>query len=348
MYAIDSNSHELTNSTVISNHGNCIDLNNVSSVCTEQTDAQKDNYTDFDVLKTKDLSLVCHNINRLHSKLDEVRYHVKTNFPVDIYGVVETFLNSTVDDSEICIDNYNIIRRDRVGSGGGGIVVHLKDNLSYKRRTDLEIPNIETLFVELHFSNGNFLVGFVYRPPNSNLVHYSDWLKCMDILPKKCHNENKKFILLGDFNFYLAPTIYQRNTWINTFQNYNLSQLMKEPTRITAPSKTLIDHIYVSEDVHVSNSGVLSWCVSDHNPVYVTAKKSNDISHCEDRATNHKTITYRKYNELDIHSMGINMIQKLSHITSNNNADVEKTTNSWTSEIAAILARHCPKNWKKN
>ena len=45
-------------------------------------------------------------------------------------------------------------------------------------------------------------------------------------------------------------------------------------------------------------------------------------------ATNHKTITYRKYNELDIHSMGINMIQKLSHITSNNNADVEKTTNS--------------------
>ena len=134
-------------------------------MCTERTNAPKEHYTNFNVLKTKDLSLVCHNINRLYSKLDEIRYHVKTNFQVDIYGVVETFLNSTFDDSEICIDNFNIIRRNRVGSGGGGIVLYLKDNLSYKRRTDLEIPNIETLFVELHFSNGNFLVGFVYRPP---------------------------------------------------------------------------------------------------------------------------------------------------------------------------------------
>ena len=150
-------------------------------------------------------------------------------------------MNSTVDDSEICIDNYNIIRRERVGSGGGGIVLYLKDNLSYKRKTDLEIPNIETLFVELHFSNGNFLVGFVYRPPNSNLVHYSDWLKCMDITLEKCHNENKKFIMLGDFNIDLVPTVYQRNSWINTFQNYNLSQLIKEPTRITHQSKTLIE-----------------------------------------------------------------------------------------------------------
>ena len=139
----------------------------------------------------------------------------------------------------------------------------------------------------------------------------------MDITLEKCHNENKKFIMLGDFNIDLVRTVYQ--------------------------SKTLIDHIYVSEDVHVSNSGVLSWFVSDHNPVYVTAKKSNDISHCEDRATNHKTITYRKYNDLDIQSMGINMIEKLSYIASNNNSDVEQTTSSWTSEIASILDRYCPK-----
>ena len=99
--------------------------------------------------------------------------------------------------------------------------------------------------------------------------------------------------------------------------------------------------------MYVSNSGVLSWFISDHNPVYVTAKKSNDISHCEDRAINHKTITHRKYNDLDIHSMGINMIEKLSYIASNNNSDVEQTTNSWTSEIASILDRYCPKIKKR-
>ena len=72
-------------------------------MCTERTNAQKEHYTDFNVLKTKALSLVCHNINRLYSKLDEIRYHVKTNFPVDIYGVVETFLNSTVEETELVV-----------------------------------------------------------------------------------------------------------------------------------------------------------------------------------------------------------------------------------------------------
>ena len=41
--------------------------------------------------------------------------------------------------------------------------------------------------------------------------------------------------------------------------------------------------------------------------------------------------------------MGINMIEKLSYITSNINSNVEQTTNSWTSEIASILDRYCPK-----
>ena len=61
----------------------------------------------------------------------------------------------------------------------------------------------------------------------------------MDILLEKCHNENKRFILLGDFNIDLVSTVCQRNSWINTFQNYNLTQIIKEPTRITSESKTM-------------------------------------------------------------------------------------------------------------
>ena len=126
-------------------------------------------------------------------------------------------MHKNVNDSEILIDKHNIIRRDRIGSGGDGIVLYLKEHLVYKRRIDMEMLNIETLFVELQFSNDNFLVGFVYRPPNNNLVHYSEWLNCIEILLEKCHNENKRFILLGDINIDLVSTVRQRNSWINTF-----------------------------------------------------------------------------------------------------------------------------------
>ena len=139
-------------------------------------------------------------------------------------------MHTNVDDSEILIDKYSIIRRDRIDSGGGAIVLYLKEHLIYNLRIALEMLNIETLFVELQFSNGNFLVGFVYRPPNNNLIHYSEWLNCMDILLEKCHNKNKRFILLGDFNIDLVSTVCQRNSWISTFQNTNLTQIIKEPT----------------------------------------------------------------------------------------------------------------------
>ena len=44
------------------------------------------------------------------------------------------------------------------------------------------------------------------------------------------------------------------------------------------------------------------------------------------------------------------MLEKLSHITMitpYDNADVEKATNSWTSERATILDRHSPKIRKR-
>ena len=52
---------------------------------------------------------------------------------------------------------------------------------------------------------------------------------------------------MGDFNIDLLPTAVQKTSWINTFQSYYLNQLIDEPTRITSHSKTLLDHIYVSE-----------------------------------------------------------------------------------------------------
>ena len=58
--------------------------------------------------------------------MDEIRYYLKVYFPVDIYGVVETFLDKNVNDPEIAINNYNVVRKDRICSGGGGILIYVK------------------------------------------------------------------------------------------------------------------------------------------------------------------------------------------------------------------------------
>ena len=126
--------------------------------------------------------------------MDEIRYYLKVYFPVDIYGVVETLLDENVNDSEIAINNYNVVRKDRICSGGGGILIYVKQHPNYRRIPELELPNIEAIFIELQFSNGNILVRFIYRPSNNNLVNYSEWLIIMDNLLDKINNTYNKVI----------------------------------------------------------------------------------------------------------------------------------------------------------
>ena len=174
-------------------HRDPSDIENISPALTICPSIDRNNHHRVsDILETKDLSVSCHNINRLYSKMDEIRYYLKVYFPVDIYGVLETFLDENVNDSEIAINNYNVVRKDRICSGG--ILIYVKQHLNYRRIPELELPNIEAIFIELQFSNGNILVGLIYRPPNNNLVNYSEWLIIMDNLLDKINNTYNNFI----------------------------------------------------------------------------------------------------------------------------------------------------------
>ncbi|MCG8048536.1 MAG: hypothetical protein N0E48_23450, partial [Candidatus Thiodiazotropha endolucinida] len=47
----------------------------------------------------------------------------------------------------------------------GGMCVYIKDNVFSRRWNDLELPNIECIWVEVTVHHRNFLIGTVYRPP---------------------------------------------------------------------------------------------------------------------------------------------------------------------------------------
>ena len=47
-----------------------------------------------------------------------------------------------------------------------------KEGLHYKRRDDLEIQNIESIWIEVANCHKRILVGLFYRPPNSTLSFF--------------------------------------------------------------------------------------------------------------------------------------------------------------------------------
>ena len=63
--------------------------------------------------------------------------------------------NGRTADDDIKIENFKLFRRDRVGDHHGGICVYIRNNVCFfsKRRHDLELPNIECLWVEISTKN---------------------------------------------------------------------------------------------------------------------------------------------------------------------------------------------------
>ena len=59
-------------------------------------------------------------------------------------------LSESISDNEIIIPGFNVIRRDRPGRSGLGVVVCVLDRHSYVRRTDLECNFVESVWIELN------------------------------------------------------------------------------------------------------------------------------------------------------------------------------------------------------
>ena len=74
----------------------------------------------------------------------------------DILGVCETFLDSNISDGQVMISGYEYLRKDRcdtVDKVGGGVLLYYRNSLNCKRKPEIEISNIETLWSEISLPN---------------------------------------------------------------------------------------------------------------------------------------------------------------------------------------------------
>jgi len=62
--------------------------------------------------------------------------------------ISETWLDSSVNDAEIHLDNYSVVRRDR-DRHGGGVCCYIRNDFAFSIRNDLNVLNDEFVFIEL-------------------------------------------------------------------------------------------------------------------------------------------------------------------------------------------------------
>ncbi|CAH3180943.1 unnamed protein product, partial [Porites lobata] len=107
------------------------------------------------------------NINKLITHIDQLRILLAYN-EIDILSINETKLNETISDNEVNISGYDIIRRDRITNGGGGVCFYVKSSINFTIRNDLNMDTLENLCLEIQKPRSKpFVVATWYRPPDS-------------------------------------------------------------------------------------------------------------------------------------------------------------------------------------
>ena len=109
------------------------------------------------------------NINSLLAHTDDLRVFIE-NSNIDILAINETKLDFSIDDDQVSLTGFDIIRKDRLHNGrsGGGVCIYLRSSLNFRIREDLLNDNLECIVVKINnIRSKPFLFGTWYRPPNS-------------------------------------------------------------------------------------------------------------------------------------------------------------------------------------
>ena len=92
------------------------------------------------------------NVNNLSTHIDEIRILLADKC-LDVLAIQETKLDVFNNNSDFYICGYELIRRDRLSDGGGGICFYIKSTINFSLRTDLNVDELENLCIEIRKPN---------------------------------------------------------------------------------------------------------------------------------------------------------------------------------------------------
>ena len=306
--------------------------------------------SDFDVLSnhtsTSSTSYDLYNFLNFPNHLSTVHYNVQSiRFKIDllmtefsqfdIVSFTETWLSDNCPTSDLLFPSfYPPERKDRISDRYGGVMVYVKDSISYVRRNDLEITGVECIWIQIKLCNKrNILFGVFYRPPNSDSAYYS---LIEDSIGLAMDSNISNIIISGDFNInQLNSTSFRKIT--SLCSQFNLFQLIEEPTHYTENSSSLIDLLFVSNKESVLTSGVGEPCLENniryHCPIFAV------FNFLKPKRTSVRRVIW-KYDQVDYSTLksyfnGINWNELISN-------DIDNYVENITSAIKDGINRTIP------
>ena len=204
-----------------------------------------------------------------HTNYDFENYIGQLDHNFTIIGFSETWLQE-FNCNLYGLNGYTIVERHR-STPGGGVAVCISDNVNFMERQDLVLfdEKMESVFVEINKSHvqslKDIIVGVIYRPPIKYIDIFNNHIK---LLVDKLKKENKSCYILGDMNINIVnqETHTKTGQFVDIIFSNSVLLVITRPTRVTATSATLIDHIFTNDVNNLSHcvQGILVTDISDH------------------------------------------------------------------------------------
>lgn len=198
----------------------------------------------------------------------------------DILGLCETRLNDALS-TIYQLDHYKGHFQNK-NTSGGGLVIFIRDHFQAftLQNISFKLPHIESLFLKV-FHPCTFLVGVIYRPPNSNINEFLQSLE--EILLSPLFDKNLNCYIMGDFNINLIRHNHDNyvKEFINLMYSHSMFPTVIKPTRVTDSSASIIDHIWTNNTSNHAGGGILYVTISDHFPIFGIFSLTSSNKQCK-------------------------------------------------------------------
>lgn len=161
-----------------------------------------------------------------------------SNYQPDILAVNETWLREDEAALAPSVPNYRFVHKARSGNRrGGGVGFYIRKGITARVKR-LPQSELEQLWIEVQLPGAAMAIGTAYRPESvsvhATLNSLSETVNLMGHCTYVC--------LLGDLNINIFNgELSQTKDLMSFCYQHNLHQLVREPTRVTESSETLID-----------------------------------------------------------------------------------------------------------
>lgn len=193
--------------------------------------------------------IVHHNVQSLGNCLTELETWVNTAVACDLLCLTEHW-RSAEELASVKIRNFSLASGTCRNSGRhGGAAVFARDYVSIRVREDLNklttLHEFECAGAEALIAGRPWIVAAVYRTEGNVDL----FIEQMNALLTICLQENKPYIICGDFNIDLKRCSRDMLDFVELLNSFNAVFTIDEFTRITNKTRTCIDNVIIPSGI---------------------------------------------------------------------------------------------------